>query len=62
MQRATAVGNLIPKGVGVYMGGGSFEEDKVGVSALVYDEALKTALTPIGLDDLKLEVAVKPVR
>jgi hypothetical protein len=44
------------------MGGGSFEEDKAGVSALVYDEALKTALTPIGLDDLKLEVAVKPVR
>ena len=62
MQLRTAVGNLIPKGVGVYMGGGSFEEDKAGVSALVYDEALKTALTPIGLDDLKLEVAVKPVR
>ena len=47
---------------GVLWRGGSSEEDKVRVSALVYDEALKTALTPIGLDDLQLEVAVKPVR
>ncbi|MGY4771977.1 hypothetical protein ACXC9Q_34165 [Kribbella sp. CWNU-51] len=61
MQRGTAVGNLIPKGLGVYLSGGSSEEDKVRVSALVYDEALKTALTPIGLGDLQLEVAVKPV-
>jgi hypothetical protein len=61
MQRATAVGNLIPKGLGVYVAGGSSEEDKMGVSALVYDAALKTALTPIGLDGLDLNVAVKPV-
>jgi len=61
MQRATAVGNLIPKGLGVYVAGGSSEEDKMGVSALVYDEPLKTALTPIGLDGLDLNLAVKPV-
>jgi hypothetical protein len=29
MQRATAVGNLIPKGLGVYVAGGSSEEDKM---------------------------------
>jgi len=57
----TAVGDLIPKGFGVYAAGGSSEEDKVDVSALVYDEALKTALTPIGPEDVNLDVAVKPV-
>jgi len=57
----TAVADLFPKGFGVY-GSGSGEVDKVSVSALVYDEALKTALTPIGLENLELEVAVKPVR
>ncbi|MEU4289651.1 hypothetical protein AB0E63_15615 [Kribbella sp. NPDC026596] len=61
-QLGTAVSDLIPKGLGVYAAGGASEEDKVNVSALVYDEALRTALTPIGLDDLNLEVAVKPVR
>ncbi len=59
---ATAVGNLIPKGLGVYLSAATSDNDKVGVSALVYDEALKTALTPLGLDNLDLDVAVKPVR
>ena len=36
--------------------------DKLGISALVYDEALKAALTPIGLENIKLDVVVKPVR
>ena len=57
----TEVGNLIPKGLGIY-GGAPAAEDKVGVSALVYDEALKNALTPIGLENLDLVTAVKPVR
>ena len=41
---------------------GPADVDKVGVTALVYDEALKTALTPAGLENFDLEVAVKPVR
>lgn len=57
----TAVFALIPKGLGVY-GGGPAAEDKVGVSAVVYDDALKTALTPIGLDNLDILVAIRPLR
>jgi hypothetical protein len=61
-QLGSAVSDLILKGLGVYAVGGSSQEDKVDVSALVYDEALRTALTPIGLADLNLKVAVKPLR
>ena len=60
-QLSTTVANLIPKGHGVWASGPA-GVDKIGVSALVYDEALKNALTPVGLDNLELEVAVKPVR
>ncbi|MGW1343672.1 hypothetical protein ACWCOV_21670 [Kribbella sp. NPDC002412] len=56
-----SVGELIGKGLGVYAyGAGSV--DKFGISALVYDEKLKAALTPAGLENFELEVSVKPVR
>ncbi|TDD15472.1 hypothetical protein E1218_31460 [Kribbella turkmenica] len=58
---STSVGDLMNKDLGVYRTGPE-GVDKVGVGALVYDEALKTALTPLGLDNLTLDVAVKPVR
>jgi hypothetical protein len=55
------IAELMNKGLGVHAAG-SDAVDKVGVSALVYDEALKAALTPAGLENLKIEVAVRPVR
>ena len=58
---ATAVSNLIPNGLGV-SGGGPADVDKIGVSALVYDETLKAALRPIGLENVQLYTRIKPVR
>jgi hypothetical protein len=57
----TAAGALMPKNLGVYAASEA-DIDKVTIGALVYDEALKTALTPAGLDNLQLNVAVKPAR
>ncbi|MFG1817307.1 hypothetical protein ACGFIF_26365 [Kribbella sp. NPDC049174] len=57
----TSIGDVINKGLGVY-GYGAADVDKFGIMALVYDEALKTALTPGGLENFDLEVAVKPVK
>jgi hypothetical protein len=37
-------------------------QDKVSVSALVYDEPLQNALAPIGPDAVDLAVTVRPLR
>lgn len=58
---SATVGDLIAKDVGVYAYGPG-EVDKIGVTALVYDEKLKAALAPAGLENFELEVSVKPVR
>ncbi|HZX02522.1 hypothetical protein [Kribbella sp.] len=55
------VTGLMTRGLGVY-GTGTAGLDKVSVSALVYDDALKNALTPIGIDDLELGTTVQPLR
>jgi hypothetical protein len=57
----TSIGDVINKGLGVYAYGPA-DVDKFGITALVYDDALKTALTPGGLENFDLEVAVKPVK
>ena len=57
----TAADALMDRDLGVYRFGPD-GVDKLGISALVYDEALKAALTPIGLENIKLDVVVKPVR
>jgi hypothetical protein len=59
-RKANEVMSLIPNGLGVYGGGGT-AGDKLLVQALVYDDALKNALTPLGLDDLDLNVAIRPL-
>ncbi|MFI7064141.1 hypothetical protein ACIBL3_24350 [Kribbella sp. NPDC050124] len=56
-----SVGDLIGKGLGVYAYGPG-DIDKFGITALVYDEKLKAALAPAGLDNFQLEVSVKPVK
>lgn len=58
---ATAVSELIPRGLGVYAAGPA-AQDKVSVSALVYDEVLQNALAPIGPDTVDLVVTVRPLR
>ncbi len=51
------------KDLGIFMSGGSgMEGGPMRIGLLVYTEAVKTALTPIGLDLLALEPEVKPVR
>lgn len=57
----TKASDLITRGLGVY-GAVPADVGKATVKALVYDDALKTALTPIGLDDLELDTAVQPAR
>jgi hypothetical protein len=57
----TSVRGLIDSGLGVYAFGPS-EVDKIGINAVVYDEALKTKLTPVGLENFQVEVQVKPLR
>jgi hypothetical protein len=52
---------LMPKNLGIYTAGDA-GTDKVSIGALVYDEALKTALAPAGLENIQLTVAVKPAR
>ncbi|GAB2671414.1 hypothetical protein [Kribbella swartbergensis] len=58
----TTVSSKMPKNLGVYGYGVGSVVDKVNISALVYDDALKAALTPSGLENFELEAAVKPVR
>lgn len=51
------------KELGITGGGGaSVGDDKVGVGMVVFDEAVRDALAPIGLDQLDLHPDVKPVR
>ncbi|NEA32269.1 hypothetical protein [Streptomyces sp. SID13031] len=60
-----AIGNLMAtrKELGIQTGGGQGADgDHVQLAAVVLDETLKTALEPLGLEYLDLEVDVKPVR
>jgi hypothetical protein len=57
-----AVVKLIPdKSLGILGAGGSDPDGgRANISVIAYTEQLKTALTPIGLDDLQLQPVVKP--
>lgn len=60
-----ALGTLMStrKELGLQAGGGQgMDGDHVELSLVVFDEAAKTALAPIGLEYLDLDVDVKPVR
>ncbi|TCO45446.1 hypothetical protein EV646_10868 [Kribbella antiqua] len=59
-----AVGQLMSRQeLGIWSAGGSaIDGGPVDVSLLAYTEQVKAALAPIGLDLLKVEPAVKPVR
>jgi hypothetical protein len=60
---STLVGDLLSKIPGAYGGGGqSLDTVGIGVSVLVVTEQVKTALSPVGLQNLRVGADVRPVR
>ncbi|WBQ07044.1 hypothetical protein [Kribbella sp. CA-293567] len=61
---AGAISDLLPnrRDLAIQLVGGSGDDGLVQVGMLVFDEKAKTAFTPFGLQNLILDVAVKPVR